>query len=91
MTHTEIVTILPPVGAVPHESAYKHTDPDGDRLLISTALLPENKPGVYFRTDHNGSGVPLDELPRLIAQLHVIADASRIEAEEAQQGDSHGA
>ncbi|ARX81578.1 hypothetical protein SMD44_00976 [Streptomyces alboflavus] len=84
MPRTEIVTILPPAGAVPHESAFKHTDEDGDRLLIATALLADNKPGIYFRTDHNGSSLPVDDLPRLIAQLQSIADASRTEAEEAQ-------
>jgi hypothetical protein len=82
---TEIRMILHrPAGAVPHESAYRHTDIDGDRLLISTALAPDGTPGIYFRTDPNGSAVPLTELPALIAQLQVIAEASRTEAEEAQ-------
>ena len=72
-----------PSGVVPHESAYKHTDVDGDRLLISTALFDDGTPGIYFRTDANGSSVPLAELPALIAQLQVIADASKAEAEEA--------
>ncbi|MFE2967536.1 hypothetical protein ACFXKC_28460 [Streptomyces sp. NPDC059340] len=72
-----------PAGAVPHESAYKRTDEDGDRLLISTALYDDGTPGIYFRTDPNGSSVPLAELPALIAQLQVIADASKTEAEEA--------
>jgi hypothetical protein len=72
-----------PAGAVPHESAYKHTDIDGDRLLISTALFDDGTPGVYFRTDPNGSSVPLADLPALIAQLQVIAKASKAEAEEA--------
>jgi hypothetical protein len=72
-----------PAGAVPHESAYKHTDVDGDRLLIATALHDDGTPGVYFRTDPNGSSVPLADLPALIAQLQVIAEASQAEAEEA--------
>jgi hypothetical protein len=72
-----------PAGTVPHESAYKHTDVDGDRLLISTALFDDGTPGIYFRTDPNGSSISLAELPGLIAQLQVIADASRAEAEEA--------
>lgn len=72
-----------PAGAIPHESAYKHTDIDGDRLLISTALMPGNVPGIYFRTDPNGSSVPLTDLPALIAQLQVIAEAAQAEAEEA--------
>jgi hypothetical protein len=75
-----------PAGAVPHESAYKHTDVDGDRLLISTALMPGNVPGIYFKTDPNGSSVPLTDLPALIAQLQVIADAAKAEAEEASRG-----
>ena len=72
-----------PAGFVPHESAFKHTDIDGDRLLISTALYPDGTPGIYFRTDPNGSSVPLADLPALIAQLQVIAEASKAEAEEA--------
>lgn len=83
MTHTEITAILRPAGAVPHPSRYAHADVDGDRLLISTALLPDGTPGVYFRTDPNGSSVPLTDLPALVAQLQVIADASRAEAEDA--------
>ncbi|MFI5831032.1 hypothetical protein ACIA6C_27925 [Streptomyces sp. NPDC051578] len=83
MTHTEIITILPPAGAAPHPSRYSHTDMDGDRLLISTALFDDGTPGIYFRTDPNGSGVPLADLPALIAQLQVIADASQVEAQEA--------
>jgi hypothetical protein len=79
----EIRMILQPAGAVPHDSAYKHTDIDGDRLLISTALMPDNVSGIYFRTDPNGSSVPLADLPALIAQLQVIAEASQQEAEEA--------
>lgn len=80
---TEIRVVLQSAGAVPHESAYKHTDIDGDRLLISTALMPNNVPGVYFRTDPNGSSVSLDDLPALMAQLQAIAEASKAEAEEA--------
>jgi hypothetical protein len=80
----EIRVVLPtPAGFIPHESAFKHTDVDGDRLLISTALMPGNVPGIYFRTDPNGSSVPLTDLPRLIAQLQVIADAAQAEANEA--------
>ncbi|MEV8396323.1 hypothetical protein [Streptomyces niveus] len=83
MPRTEIVSVLAPAGAVPHPSRYSHTDIDGDRLLISTALMPGNVPGIYFRTDPNGSSVPLADLPALIAQLQVIAAASQTEAEGA--------
>jgi hypothetical protein len=79
----EIRVVLQPAGAIPHESAFKHTDIDGDRLLISTALMPGNVPGIYFRTDPNGSSVPLADLSALIAQLQVIAEASQAEANEA--------
>jgi hypothetical protein len=72
-----------PAGAVPHESAYKHTDGDGDRLLISTALFDDGTPGIYFRTDPNGSSITLADLPGLIAQLQVIAEAAQTEAQEA--------
>ncbi|WP_405794065.1 hypothetical protein [Streptomyces sp. NBC_01506] len=84
MPRNEIVTILAPAGAVPHPSRYAHIDVDGDRLLIATALMPGNVPGIYFRTDADGSSVPLADLPALIAQLQVIAAASQTEAEEAR-------
>lgn len=80
---TDIRLVVRPPGAIPHESAFKHTDVDGDRLLISTVLFPDGTPGIYFRTDPNGSSVPLTDLPGLIAQLQVIADASQAEATEA--------
>lgn len=80
---SEIRVVLAPAGAVPHESRYAHTDIDGDRLLISTALMPGNVPGIYFRTDPNGSSVPLADLPQLVAQLQVIAEAAQAEAREA--------
>lgn len=75
------MSIIPDRGVPPHESAFTHTDEDGDRLLISTALLNDGAPGIYFRTDVRGSGLPLTELPRLIEQLSVIAGAAREEAE----------
>lgn len=84
MTHTEIITILnpTPAGAIPHDSAFKHTDIDGDRLLISTARFDDGTPGLYFRTDPNGSSLPLADLPALIAQLQVIVDAATAAATE---------
>jgi len=85
MPRTEIITFLPAAGAVPHPSRYSHTDPDGDRLLISTALMPGNVAGIYFRTDPNGSAVTVEDLPGLIAQLQIIADASKAEADEAAE------
>lgn len=72
-------------GAEPHPSRYTHTDIDGDRLLIATALMPGNTPGIYFRTDPNGSSVPLTDLPALIAQLEVIRAAAQQEADDAAQ------
>lgn len=80
---TEIITVLAPTGAAPHPSRYTHTDVDGDRLLISTALIPGDVPGVSFRTDPNGSSVPLADLPGLVKRLQVIAEASQAEALEA--------
>ncbi|MFD4943059.1 hypothetical protein ACFWNT_11085 [Streptomyces sp. NPDC058409] len=83
MTHTEIITILSPTpaSAVPHPSRYLHADIDGDRFFISTAVFDDGTPGLYFCTDPNGSSVPLTELPALIAQLQVIADAATAEAQ----------
>lgn len=68
------------MGYEPHPDSYRHTDVDGDRLLIGTAQIPDVGPGLYFRTDPNGSSVPVAELPDLIARLQVIADAARNEA-----------
>ncbi|MFJ8163843.1 hypothetical protein ACIRBY_23350 [Streptomyces sp. NPDC096136] len=83
----EIRIALTPTGAVPHPSRFTHTDIDGDRLLISTALFDDGTPGIYFRTDPNGSGLPLTELERLLAQLQVIAAASREEAAGVQANE----
>ncbi|MFJ8054917.1 hypothetical protein [Streptomyces sp. NPDC096142] len=58
----------------PRPPRYHHTDIDGDRLLITTADLPGIGPGVMFRTDPNGSSVPLAEIPNLMARLQEIAD-----------------
>ncbi|MEW1638612.1 hypothetical protein AB0469_31710 [Streptomyces sp. NPDC093801] len=80
----DIHIALTPTGVIPHPSRFTHTDPDGDRLLISTAVFDDGTPGIYFRTDPNGSGLPLTDLERLLAQLQVIAAASREEAAEAQ-------
>jgi hypothetical protein len=80
MSHTNIRLALTPAGATPHPSRFTHTDPDGDRLLISTALFDDGTPGIYFRTDPKGSGLPLTDLDRLLAQLQMIAGASRDEA-----------
>lgn len=82
MPDIHVVIATPPAGVQPHPSAYTHTDVDGDRLLISTALFDDGTPGIYFRTDPNGSSVPLTDLPNLIAQLQVIADAAQQEADE---------
>ncbi|MEU6222276.1 hypothetical protein [Streptomyces sp. NPDC047042] len=66
---TEIVVIHNP-----RPPRYHHTDVDGDRLLITTADIPNVGPGVMFRTDPNGSSVPLAEIPNLINRLREIAE-----------------
>ncbi|MEV6696276.1 hypothetical protein AB0M68_03810 [Streptomyces sp. NPDC051453] len=65
----------------PQPPQYTHVDPDGDRLLITTADIPGQGAGVYFRTDQNGSGVPVAEIPELIERLKEIAE----EAEAVQR------
>jgi hypothetical protein len=85
MPDIRIGLIPAPAGAVPHPSRFTHTDVDGDRLLISTALFDDGTPGLYFRTDPNGSSLPLTDLDALLAQLQVIAEASQAEADEAAQ------
>ncbi|MFF4369667.1 hypothetical protein [Streptomyces sp. NPDC001594] len=80
MSHTDIRLAPTPAGAIPHPSRFTHTDPDGDRLLISTAVFDDGTPALYFRTDPNWSSLPLTDLGRLLAHLQVIAAASREEA-----------
>ncbi|GAA3374676.1 hypothetical protein [Streptomyces racemochromogenes] len=84
---TDIRIVMIRTGAVPHPSRFTHTDVDGDRLLISTALFDDGTPGLYFRTDPNGSSLPLTDLDTLIARLRVIAEASREEATAAAPAD----
>lgn len=71
---------------------YAHADVDGDRLLVAPAVITDPAtladqaaPGIYFRTDPNGSSIPLADLPAFIARLSTIADTARKEAEEANQ------
>jgi len=52
---------------------YRHEDVDGDHLLITSADIPDVGPGVYFRTDPQGSSVPFAEIPALIEALTKIA------------------
>ncbi|MFD7884050.1 hypothetical protein ACFV3N_16625 [Streptomyces bauhiniae] len=61
----------------PQPPRYHHTDPDGDRLLITTADIPNVGPGLYFKTDPNGSSVPLADIPNLINRLREIADSRK--------------
>lgn len=56
---------------------FHHTDVDGDRVAITTAYIPGQGAGVYFRTDPQGSSVPVDEIDALIEQLRVIRDAAK--------------
>ncbi|MFF0894721.1 hypothetical protein [Streptomyces sp. NPDC003278] len=67
-------------------------DVDGDRLLIAPAVFvaPDSAadpvaPGIYFRTDRNGSSIPLADLPALIARLQTIADTATAEAAAAEE------
>lgn len=57
--------------------SFRHTDVDGDRLLIATADIPGQGAGVCFRTDPRGSSVPADEIDGLIEQLRVIRNAAK--------------
>ena len=57
--------------------SFHHVDVDGDRLLIATADIPGQGAGICFRTDPNGSSIPVGRLDELIDQLRVIADAAR--------------
>jgi hypothetical protein len=59
---------------------YRHTDPDGDQFLAAAALIPEQGPGIYFRTSKAGASIPLAHLPAFIARLQTIADTATAEA-----------
>lgn len=48
---------------------YQHVDVDGDRLRFAPAHVPGHGPGVYFRTDPNGSTVLIEDLAAIIAQI----------------------
>lgn len=80
MPRTEIIAFVDP-NPEPHLDQYTHTDVDGDRLLATTAHVPGHGPGIYFRTDTAGSTILLAELPAFIAQLQVLADAAKADAE----------
>ncbi|MFF3493702.1 hypothetical protein ACFYWS_20385 [Streptomyces sp. NPDC002795] len=58
---------------------YRHTDPDGDRLLVAASDIPQQGPGIYFRTTTAGVSIPLDQLGPFTARLPVIADVARTE------------
>jgi hypothetical protein len=60
---------------------FRHTDVDGDQLFVTTAHIPGQGPGIYFRTDPTGSSIPVDGLDDLITQLRVIADAAKDDAD----------
>lgn len=62
--------------------SFHWNDVDGDRLLIAPADIPGQGAGIHFRTDPNGSSIPLDRLDELIGQLRVIADAARDAVQE---------
>lgn len=62
--------------ADPKPPRFHHTDVDGDRLLITTASIPGRGAGVHFRTDPNGSSVPVAEIPALIDRLREITEAA---------------
>lgn len=68
MTETRIAFVQPDPPA-----RFLHVDVDGDRLLITTAAIPGQGPGVYFRTDQGGSSVPLTALEGLTDALAEIA------------------
>jgi hypothetical protein len=71
MTETRMAFVRPDSPA-----RFHHTDVDGDRLLITTADIPGVGPGLYFRTDHDGSVVSIAELSALIEHMRTIVDAS---------------
>jgi hypothetical protein len=57
--------------------SFHHTDVDGDRLFATTAAIPGEGAGIYFRTDPNGSSIPVGRLDELIDRLRVIAAAAK--------------
>lgn len=57
--------------------SFHWVDADGDRLLIAPADIPGQGAGICFRTDPNGSSIPVDRIDELIDQLRIIADAAK--------------
>jgi len=54
---------------------FRYSDVDGDRLMFTTAVDPEDGAhGVYFRTDIGGCAVRLEHLDALINHLNVVRD-----------------
>ncbi|MEU4986594.1 hypothetical protein [Streptomyces sp. NPDC021969] len=64
---------------------YRHTDPDGDQFLAAASYVPQQGPGIYFRTTPAGASIPLDHLDQFIARLQTIADVARAEAPKEPQ------
>ncbi len=59
---------------------YRHADPDGDQFLAAAGAIPEQGPGIYFRTSKAGASIPLAHLAQFIARLNTIADVAEAEA-----------
>ncbi|MFG3050352.1 hypothetical protein ACGFZP_05260 [Kitasatospora sp. NPDC048239] len=57
----EIISVITPTG----DDGWKYTDVDGDRIAVFTADI-NGTPGVYFRTDPNGSSIPLADLDAFV-------------------------
>jgi hypothetical protein len=66
---TEIIAVMAPAG----DNGWKYTDQDGDRIVVFTANI-DGTPGVYFRTDPNGSAIPLADLEAFIAAVRDTAE-----------------
>lgn len=66
---TEVISVMTPTG----DDGWKYTDVDGDRIAVFTADI-NGTPGVYFKTDANGSSIPLADLEQFIGAVRATAE-----------------
>ena len=68
---TDLITVLNPgtgSGAI-----HTYTDVDGDRFAVFTSHIPDVGPGVNIRTDPDGCGIPLADIPALVTGIVTAA------------------
>lgn len=57
-------------------ASFKHIDVDGDWFAVFPAHVPNEGPGVNFRTAPRGSTVLSEDIPKLLEQIQMAADSA---------------